>query len=135
MGIEYTFYDYIDADGGGANVVKEWLNGTGKPAKAYFTNLISNLEASKPPGFKGSFWCLPYARRLRGEWSGFWEIRKTGRVQFRLLLRIEGRSVFLVGHAIHKGQNYEESVSPRTASMRVTRMMRHPATYGREHEY
>ena len=105
MGSEFTFYDYIDADGGGANVIKDWLNGEGKPAKAYFTTMISHLEASPPPGLRDSVWHDPFTKTMKGEWRGFLEIRKTGRVKYRLLVKMEGRSVFLVAHAIHKDQN------------------------------
>jgi hypothetical protein len=135
MGSEFTFYDYIDADGGGANVIKDWLNGEGKPAKAYFTIMIPQLEASPPPGFTGSSWREPHTKPMKGIWNGFLEIRKTGKVQYRLLAKMEGRSVFLVGHAIHKDQNYETDVSPATASVRVAQMINNSARYRREHEY
>ncbi len=134
MGSEFTFYDYIDADGGGANVIRDWLNGEGKPAKVWFTNMISHLEASPPPRFRDSVWGEPFTKLMKQEWDGFLEIRKTGRVQYRLLAKMEGRSVFLVGHAIHKGQNYKPDVLPATASMRVTQMINN-AKYRREHEY
>jgi hypothetical protein len=134
MGSEFTFYDYIDADGGGANVIRDWLNGEGKPAKAHFTIMIPHLEASPPPGLRDSVWQYPYVKVMKKQWKGFLEIRKTGRVQYRLLAKMEGRSVFLVGHAIHKGQNYKPDVSPETASMRVTQMINN-AKYRREHEY
>ncbi len=44
MGSEYTFYDYVDADRGGVNVVKRWLNSDGKKAKAFFTMLIPTVD-------------------------------------------------------------------------------------------
>lgn len=135
MGVEYTFYNYIDADGDGTNVIKSWLNGDGKNAKAHFTMIISNLEASPPPCTADSVWGEPYTKLMRGDWDGFIELRKTGRVQYRLLAQMQGRSVFLVACGIHKGQNYITDVSPQTASRRVKQMIDNPTLYRREHEY
>ena len=64
MGREFTFYDYIDANG--VNVIRDWLNGDGKPAKAYFTVIIGQLEASPPPGGKDSVWRLPLHQTYEG---------------------------------------------------------------------
>lgn len=139
MGIEYTFFDYIDADRGGANVIKNWLNGEGKPAKGWFIMVLHHLEASPPPGFKGSFWQPSHAKLLKdkkGEnWDGFIEIRKTGSVQYRLIARMEARNVFLITFGIHKDQNWNMDISPQKARMRVVQMTNNPTKYGREHEY
>ena len=135
MGSEFTFYDYIDADGGGDNVIKNWLNGDGKDAKAYFTTMIGNLEASPPPGVTDSVWGYPYTKVMKGRWKGFIELRKAGSVQYRLLAQMIDRSVFLVACGIHKGKNYTTDVTPRTALSRVTQMINNPARYRREHEY
>src|SRR4030042_4423938 len=107
MGSEFTFYDYIDADGSGVNVIERWLNGDGKPAKAFFTMIIGQLEASPPPGTRDSVWRRPYTTLMKGKWDGFIEFRKTGSVQYRLIGQMEGRNVFLVACGIHKGQNYK----------------------------
>jgi hypothetical protein len=134
MGIEYTFYDYIDADGSGANIIKDWLNGAGKPAKAHFTNMIGNLEASPPPGFIDSVWHKPFTEVMKGQWDGFIEIKKRGRIQYRLIAQIQGRNVFLVATGFHMG-SYETDVTPGTAKERVAQMMNNPARYRREHDY
>ena len=135
MGIEYTFYDYIDADGDGTNVIKSWLNGDGKNAKAHFTIMISNLEASPPPRTVDSVLGEPYTKPMKADWKGFIELRKTGGVQYRLLAQMQGRSVFLVACGIHKGQKFKTDVTPQTASKRVKQMIENPARYRREHEY
>ena len=138
MGIEYSFYDYIDADGDGSNVVKRWLNGDGKLAKAYFAMLIPRLEASPPPGFKDSVWGGKHTKLMenkKGRWYGFIELRKLGKVQFRLIARMQNQNVFLVACGIHKGQNYITDVSPQTALRRVEQMIDNPTRYRREHEY
>lgn len=136
MGSEFTFYDYIDADGGQDNVIRNWLNGEGKPSKPYFTVIIAHLEASPPPASKDTVWREPYTKLMRGKWRGFLEIRKKAKnVQYRLLGKMQDRSVFLVGYAIHKDQYYSTDVLPETASKRVAQMINNPAKYRREHEY
>jgi hypothetical protein len=138
MGSEFTVYDYIDADGDGANVIRSWLNGDGKLAKAYFTMLIPRLETSPPPGSKGSVWGGKHTKFMenkREKWYGFIELRKLGKVQFRLIGRMQDRSVFLVACGIHKGHNYDTDVSPQTALSRVTQMINNPTRYRRNHEY
>jgi hypothetical protein len=135
MGSEFTFYDYIDADGDGTNVIKSWLSGDGKDAKAYFTMIVGHLEASPPPRFTDSVWKKPYVEPMKREWSTFIALRKTGRVQYRLLDKMIGRSVYLVACGIHKGKNYETDVTPQTALIRISQMINNPAKYRREHEY
>lgn len=138
MGAEFTFYDYIDANGDKANVIKEWLNGEGQPAKLWFTMTIGYLEASPPQGFADSVWGDPYTERMekkRGvDWSGFTALRKKGKVNYRLIGEVRDRKVFLVAHGVHKGQNYPTDISPKTASERVSQMISDPK-YRREHEY
>lgn len=134
MGSEFTFYDYIDAAGDGTNVIRDWLNGDGKAAKAFFTNIIGQLEASPPSGFVDSVWGPPYTKLMKGEWDGFIELRKTGSIQYRLIAKIQGRSVFLVASGFHKG-HYQTDVTPQTARDRVIQMISNLAKYGREHEY
>lgn len=135
MGSQFTFYDYIDADGGGENVIKSWLNGKGKPVKAYFANYIPQLEASPPPRIKNSKWVFPGARYMTRDWAGFIELRKkaAGR-EFRLICKMHGRNVFLVAHGIHKGQNFPTDVSVTSAKQRMAQMESDPGRYRREHE-
>ena len=138
MGSEYTFYDYIDADGGGTNVIRSWLNGDGKPAKAHFIMLIPRLEASPPLGFKDSVWGKPHTKLMKDKkekWHDFIELRKLGSVQYRLIARMQDRSVFLVACGVHKERKYITDVSPPTALSRVNQMINNPAKYRREHEY
>jgi hypothetical protein len=140
MGGGFTFYDYIDADGDGTNLISSWLNGDGRDAKAYFATIMPLLEASSPPGFVDTFWREPYAKLMKNKrgqrWRGFIELRKEIKnIQYRLLGQMQSRSVFLVAHGIHKGQNYTTDVSPQTALNRVEQMKNNLAKYGREHEY
>ena len=135
MGSEFTFYDYFDADGARVNVIRAWLNGEGKEAKAWFTIMIGQLEASPPPGFQDSVWKRPYTYPLEDEWDGFIEIRKTGSVQYRVIAQMKNRNVFLIGCGIHKGQYFKIDVTPATASNRVSQMISNPERYRREHEY
>lgn len=133
MGNEFTFYDYIDADGDGANVIKDWLNGDGKDAKAHFTNIMPQLEVSAPAVWRN--YAKPMKTIKGQKWHGFQELRKLGKVNYRLIFKMEGHNVFLVACAIHKGQNYTTNVSPQTALKRVAQMIDNPAKYRREHEY
>jgi hypothetical protein len=135
MGSEFTFYDYIDADASGVNIIKNWLNGRGKDAKAYFNVLIGQLEASPPHGVTDSVWKYPYTEPMANDWYGFIAFRKRGGVQYRILGQMRNRDVFLVAYGIHKMQHYDTDVTPKTASNRVTQMINNPAKYRREHEY
>lgn len=136
MVTEFIFYDYVAADGDGANIIKTWLNRDGKIAKAYFTNMIGQLEVSPPHGKIDSVWKMPYVRDMDGRWAGFIELRKEVKnVQYRLIAQMRGRSVFLVACGIHKDQNFTTDVSPQTASNRVIQMIDNPGKYRREHEY
>lgn len=135
MASEFTFYDYIDADGSQTNIINDWLNGDGNRAKAYFNSMINHLEASPPAGFRDTFWCFPYIRPLGGKWKGFKEIRKKAdRVQYRLICKVEDRSVFLVTWGFHKG-SWETDITPQTGKDRVTQMKDNPIKYRRWHDY
>jgi hypothetical protein len=135
MGIEYTFYDYIDADGDGTNVIKSWLNGVGNPAKARFIMEISQLEASPPSGFMDSVWKPPYAYDLKGSWKGFTEIRvKLDKIRYRLIGKKINRDVLLVTWGLHDGQGWHTGIPPGTAKIRVNQMVANPLKYRREHE-
>ncbi|NQT31516.1 MAG: hypothetical protein HQ588_04205 [Deltaproteobacteria bacterium] len=135
MSSKYTFYDFIDADGDGSNVIKSWLNGEGKDSKGYFTMKIGHLETSPPPGSKDSFWDYPATKPMKGEWSGFIELRKTGKVAYRLLAQRRDRNVYLVACGTHKNQNYTPNATPQTALSRVNQMISNPTKYRRAHEY
>lgn len=135
MGSEYTFYDYIDADGSGNNVIKSWLDGDGNPAKVRFTLIISYLEASKPSGCQDSVWNTSCVRDLKGQWKGFTEIRvKANKIQYRLVGKKINRNVLLVTWCLHDGQGWHTDITPGTANMRVSQMSVNPQKYRREHE-
>ncbi len=135
MGTEYTFYDYIDADGDGSNVIKSWLNGEGKLALASFIIAISLLEGSPPGGMVDSVWKRPYVIDLKGEWKGFIELRKkVKRIQYRLIGKRMNRNVFLVTWGFHDGQGWHTDIPPKTALIRVNQMTTNPTKYRREHE-
>ncbi len=135
MGVEHTFYDYIDADGSGDNVIKSWLNGEAKDAKANFIIMISQLEGSLPGGMEDSVWKPPFVKPLTGEWKGFIELRKkVNNIQYRLIGKKISRSVFLVTSALHDGQGWHTGIPPKTAQIRVDQMITNPANYRRTHE-
>lgn len=131
---EYTFYDYIDADKGNTNVINIWLNHEAKDSKFHFNEIIKHLEASTPPGTQGSFWIKQYAKRMKGEWEGFWEIRRQVKnVQYRLLGWMNRRDIYLVACATHK-EDYLPIVSSTTAKNRVRQMIDNPKKYRRNHD-
>lgn len=129
MGSEFTFYDYVDADGSGENIINGWLNGGGRPVKAHFAMVIRHLEESPPAN-----WPSQYTKPMKHEWGGFRELRKTGRVQYRLIGKIVQRKVLLVASGIHKDQYYITDVTPQVAAARVRQMISDPR-YRREHDY
>ena len=134
MGSEFTFYDYVDADGSKANVIRSWLNGDGKEAKAYFNRMIGYLEGSLPAGSQDSVWRDPYTWPLHKEWKEFIEIRKKIKgVQYRLIGKVDGRNVFLVTWGYHKG-SWETDITPQTGRERVNQMKDNPEKYRREHD-
>jgi hypothetical protein len=131
---EYIFYDYIDANKSGINVIHAWLNSDGKPAKARFTFIIKYLETSSPPRSNGSYWCEPMTKAMKGKWNGFIELRaKINKVQYRLIGKMENRDFFLVATAFHKG-SYETDITPKTADDRVKQMISNPYKYRSEHD-
>lgn len=134
MGSEFTFYDYIDADSTGANIINDWLNSDGIQAKAHFNSMIRHLEGSRPAGFQYSVWRSPYTWPLHEEWKGFMEIRKKVEgVQYRLIGKVEGRNVFLVTWGFHR-ERWETNITPQTGKDRVAQMKDNPGRYRREHD-
>lgn len=136
MGAEYTFYDYIDADGDGGNLINNWLNGGGKPAKARYIIVIGNLEASPPRGFTDTVWKHPYVIDLHGEWQSYIEIRvKKDKNQYRLIGKKLDRDVLLVTWGYHDGRGWYTDITPETADIRIDRMIKNPLRYRRKHEF
>jgi hypothetical protein len=79
MGTEFTFFDYLDADG--INTIKVWLDGPGKTVKAKVNNWLRHLEAT-PPGD----WKRPLVDTLTDECAGLFEIRvEKSHLQYRIL--------------------------------------------------
>lgn len=133
MGSEFTFYDYIDANE--SNLINNWLNGGGKLAKAYFNQMVNNLEASPPAGFQYSVWVPPYVLPLNGDWADFTELRKkVNRIQYRLICKVEDRNVYLVTWGFHKG-SWETDITPQTGKDRVNQMKADPWKYRRWHDF
>ncbi|MBN1191721.1 MAG: hypothetical protein JXA46_18360 [Dehalococcoidales bacterium] len=132
MGTEYIFYDYIDDNG--SNVINAWLNGGGRQTKSFFNHTINYLEASPPPRTQDSVWGHPYTKTLKGQWGGFFELRKTGRIQYRLIGKIEECEVFLVATGYPKG-SWKTDITPQTAKERIIQMKDNPAKYRREHDH
>jgi hypothetical protein len=131
---EYTFFDYIDAEKSGTNVILAWLNSDGKPAKARFTFIIKYLGTSSPPGSNGSYWCEPMTKAMKGNWIGFIELRaKINKIQYRLIGKMVNRNFFLVATAFHKG-SYVTNITPKTGDDRVKQMINNPLKYRSEHD-
>lgn len=136
MGTQHTFHDYIDADGGGGNIIKDWLNDGASAANANFIIRIELLEASPPGGFEDSVWRPPFVISLKGKWKGFIEIRtKANNNQYRLIGKKVGRDIFLVTWGFHDGKGWHSDVTPTTAQERVNRMIDNPTVYRRDHEF
>lgn len=134
MGSEFTFYDYINADGDGTNVINNWLNGDGRKTKAHFNRMIAYLEASPPAGFRDTAWSPKNVWPLHGIWKDFIEIRKKiDGVQYRLIGKVEGRNVFLVTWGYHTGE-WETDITPQTAKERIIQMKNDAVKYRREHD-
>ena len=130
MGSEYTFYDYVDADGMGSNMINDWLNDGGRDAKAGLNAIIRHLEATPP-----ALWSKPIAYPLHNEWRGFWELRKKiKRVPYRLIGKMEGREILLVTWGFHKGR-WRVEATVQTAKERVEQMIGEPVKYRREHDF
>lgn len=136
MGSEFKFFDYFDADGSGTNIIKDWLNGEARLAKMHFDSVIRNLRNSSPTSSQGSVWSSPkYIVHLHNEWKGFIEIkRRAKRIQFRLIGRVEDRTVFLVTWGYHQG-DWAPGITPQKAWERVYQMKNSPAIYRREHDF
>ena len=79
MGREFTFFDYMDANG--VNTIKSWLDGPGKAVKAKLNNVLWHLEAVSP-----GQWKRPFVDTLTDECAGLFEIRASiSHVQYRIL--------------------------------------------------
>ena len=135
MASEYIFYDYVDADGGEGNIVNNWLNGQGQLAKAHFNRIIDYLGNSPPAGSQDSVWQRPYVWPLRGKWKGFKELRKKVKgVQYRLIIKVEGRNVFIITWGFHR-DSWITDITPQTGTERAERMSNNPERYRKEHDF
>ncbi len=126
----FIFYDYLDADSGGENVIRSFLDRCEKSTKAFLNSMIRHLEASP-----FSTWREPYTKPLDGAWEGFFEIRKQGRkTRARLVFKIENRQVFLVATGFHRSR-WQVDITPAVAKQRVCQMTEHPELYRRRHDF
>lgn len=130
MGSEFTFYDYINE--AGENVVHDWLNGPGTPAKAKFTQWLLFLEAT-PPGA----WTRPLVDTLTDQCQGLFEIRtRIARVRYRLI-GCHGpgtRSPTLLYGIIKKASRVQVSDCQEALS-RKRKAETNPNKHRREHDY
>ena len=80
MGVEHTFYDYINESG--VNTISDWLNSIPKSVKVKFNNWLGHLE-----GINQGSWKRPLVETLtEGECDGLFEVRaKLSRQQFRII--------------------------------------------------
>ena len=79
MGVEFTFFDYVDEDG--VNTISAWLDGPGRAARAKLNAWLSHLESTSP-----GQWKRPIVDTLTGECVGLFEIRASiARQQYRIL--------------------------------------------------
>ncbi|MFH1383020.1 MAG: hypothetical protein ABIH70_09060 [Chloroflexota bacterium] len=133
MNKEHIFYDYVDQNG--ANLIKGWLHGDGKSARARFNLIIDNLEGSPPPGFMGSVWTPSYVYDLTGDWKGFLEIRaEINKKEYRLIGQRQNRNILLITWGYHDGKGWHTDITPGSAKIRVSQMITNIGKYGREHE-
>ena len=131
MGAEFTFYDYVDSQGN--NAIRAWLDGVGLKAKARFTMLIAQLEAT-PPGD----WGRPVVDTLHGDCAGLFEIRaKVVDVQYRLL-GFHGpgqRALTLVAGAIERSDRFEPRDTPQIAQARKAEVENDAAIHRKPHDF
>lgn len=131
---QYVFWDYVD--GADNNVIRDWLNGRGKPAKAGFTILLPKLVTSAPPWkLRDTLWKMPMAEFMHEEWDGFVAIRRTMDIgAFRLLGIMDKYDVYLVTHSIHQDPKYKSGVTPAVARTRYIQM-KNDQKYRTPHDY
>ena len=79
MGAEFTFFDYVDANG--VNTIRAWMDGPGRAARAKFNTWLGHLEATAP-----GEWKRPIVDTLTGDCFGLFEVRASiERHQYRIL--------------------------------------------------
>jgi len=123
----WTFKDYVDSDG--KNVVRSWLNGLPKPAKAKINTTIGFLEAM--PRLE-----MPYVRVLKGTCAGLMELRVTsGNVQYRPLCCYGPgeKEVTILFGAVEKGGKFVPLSACSIALMRKAQLSEGGRT--RDHDF
>jgi hypothetical protein len=131
MGVEFTFFDYVDESG--ENVIRAWLKQQGTKVEARFDGDIRTLEAFPPEQ-----WRRPYVAKLKGECAGLIEIRRRIlRVQYRLLgfYGPNDREVTLVVGAIEKDRKWVPLTACETGLRRKYEVLVDPITHRRRHGF
>jgi hypothetical protein len=131
MGVEFTFYDFVDDD---ANQVWEWLHGDGRSSRATFNIWIAQMEAARPGS---SLWARPYWDKMKGkEWADLYEIRKRGPIQFRLIACFGpgDRAVTLLAGGVHKDKQWTPHNLAALAQTRMAQVYADPQQRRREHD-
>ena len=129
MGAEFTFYDFVDD--AGQNVVRLWLDGIPKGAKAKFNNWLRHLEAT-PPGK----WKRPQVETLDGKCAGLFEVRVSlSHQQYRILgSHSDDRKPTLLNCFIKPGKKVPEAECDR-AFLRKDQVEANPKRHRVEHDY
>jgi hypothetical protein len=137
MGTQYTFYDYVAAQG--ENGILRWLNsigGRGKDghkAKIAFTIILQHLE-----GTNTGEWKRPYCDMLHGPCSGLYEIRKEFKnIPYRLIgFHGPGQGTgTLVFGAREVAGEFEPSNTCQMAQRIKALVESDPSRYRREHDW
>ena len=137
MGTQYTFYDYINAQGD--NEILLWLNdvgGRGKDRhklKAQFTRILLHLE-----GASTGEWRRPQFDNLHDECAGLYEIRKEFKnIPYRLIgFHGPGQAAgTLVFGAREINDQFDPSETCRIAQGIKALVLSDPSTYRRQHDW
>lgn len=131
MGSEFTFYDYVDDEGG--NVVYSWLRGIPKAAKVKLDSRTRHLEAT-PPGQWGTGSRFVDTLTDVG-CEGLFEIRVSyRRVQYRILGAHRSREPILLHCFVKAGSRVPVEECDR-AKRKLDLATADPARHRVEHVY
>ena len=137
MGSQYTFYDYINAQG--ENEILQWLHNVGGRGKngikfrAAFTERLLGLEGTPQVD-----WSRPPAAVLHGDCAGLYEVRKEIKnVQYRLIgFHGPGEATgTLVFGAREVNDKFVPSNTCQIAQEIKALVLSNPGVYRREHDW